>query len=104
MFDPITRNVIDRVRPRANQTHLPFEHIEKLGKLIKAVSAQPAPKRSDSRVVRDFEKRTTSLISMAKAVFQIVSIADHGTEFVTIEGLPFAACAKRGVQCRSCRT
>src|SRR5262249_29323303 len=90
-------NVVDRVRPRSHDAHVPFEHIEELGPFVNAVTTKHAPHSGDSGIVGDLERGAVSLVHVTQIVFLLVGVSDHGAKLEAADLAPFAAHTPRRV-------
>src|SRR5260221_5583339 len=67
-------DLINRMRPRPNQAHLPTQHVPELRQFIEAVAADNSSDTSHSGVVVDLEDRALSLIACAQVVPELYGV------------------------------
>src|ERR1700737_166556 len=83
--------IVEWVRPRSDQAHVPQEDIPKLGQLVEAVLAKPSSHARNPRIILHFEERTVSLILVPKLCLLQVRVGDHGAQLIAAECLAFEA-------------
>src|SRR3990172_7311928 len=82
--------VFDRERPGSDEAHVAFQDIEKLGKLVYAVSTNEPTDLRPSRIILHLEQRAVGLVVIEEAFLKLIGVLDHATELVEIENLsPF---------------
>src|SRR5260221_11119388 len=64
-------DLINRMRPRPNQAHLPTQHVPELRQFIEAVAADNSSATGDFGVVVDLEDRAWSLIAGARVFLKL---------------------------------
>src|SRR5690606_5751929 len=72
----------ERGGARANQAHVPLQHIEELRKLVQARLAQELPDAGDARVVHDLEVRPGEMVEVRVLFLQLLSVLEHRPELV----------------------
>src|SRR5882757_8854585 len=65
MLNCISGKIIQRMRPRPHEAHLTFQYVPQLRKFVQTVAPQKSSDSRDSRIIRDFEERSLSLISLS---------------------------------------
>src|ERR1700676_5756698 len=103
MLDLISGKVIQRMRPRSDQAHVPLQYIPQLRELIQAVASQKTSQACNARIIRHLEKWPRSLVSLPQSVFQRVRIAHHGAKFVAADKPPLPSRSPRAIERRSQR-
>src|SRR5258708_37333147 len=75
---PVLFHVLEWVRARPNQTHVPLQHVPQLWQLIQAVLAQKSAETRDPRIVCDFVEGAPALVQMTQCFSKPICPAYHG--------------------------
>src|SRR5437899_47414 len=94
-------DLVDGMRPRSNQAHLPAQHVPELRQFVEAVAADNTADAGDSGVVVDLEGRAFSLVAIAQVFLEVCGVGHHGAKLVATEAAAFGAGALRGVDDRT---
>lgn len=87
---------------RAHNTHVAFDYVDELRKLIQRRLAQDAPHLRDAWIVFDLALRLPlPKLFRAQILLDVVSISDHGAELEEVEVLAVEANATLGVEGRA---
>src|SRR5450759_5895685 len=90
-------DLVDGMRPRPYQAHLPAQHVPELRQFVEAVAADDTADAGDSGVVLNFEDRALSLVAGAQLFLEVFGVGHHGAKLKAAEAAAFDTGAFRGV-------
>src|SRR5579872_211374 len=100
MIETITLIIVDRMRPRPDETHITAQDVYKLRQLINAQLPKPAARTRNTRVVSDFETRPVSLVGLPQCFFVRIGPINHGPQLVTPKFYAFPPHPRSGIEYR----
>src|SRR5579863_4536400 len=98
VFDLVSRKVVQRMRTRADQAHLSFQHVPQLRQFVQAVPSQDPSQTRDPGIAGDLEAWPRLLVLPPQTQFQLVRVAHHGAELVATKGPALISGARRGIK------
>src|SRR5262249_15716218 len=94
----VPHNIVNGMGPRADDTHVPANHVIELWYLVDAVPANKAAKGSYRLIIGDLECRTLAVIAFSQPLLRLVRIRDHRAKLVAFKGSPSFSDAQRLVK------
>src|ERR1039457_2395581 len=85
MFKLVARDFARNGRTRADDAHVPYQHVPELRQFIERIFAHKAARPGDTRVLGNFEENAVPFIQMAEFLLELLGVADHGAEFIAAE-------------------
>ncbi len=99
----ISNDIVVGVRTRSDDAHVAADDIPYLWELVDTIAANEWTETREPGIVVNLESRSMALVLIPQALFPIVCIRDHGTEFVTSKALPGLSDTDGTIECRTAR-
>src|SRR4029077_9989221 len=103
MFQPLLFELARQWRPRAYQTHIAFQDIDKLRGFVQAELAQHASYPRNSWIVGNFEEDGVAFVEFLQGHAQSIRTSDHGAKFIKSKNLRFLPYPMRPIKYRASR-
>src|SRR5215203_2839218 len=88
MLRPVATNQVDLLRPRANDAHVPLQHVHELRKLVQAEPPQDPADAGDARITTELEHRLRKVVELDELLEHPVGAVSHRPELVHAEWEP----------------
>src|SRR5580704_7203492 len=100
IFRSISLDIVHRMWPRSDQTHISQNHVDELRQFVNAESPQPNSAPCNPRILLHLEKRPIAFVRAPQFLFGHVRARHHGSQFVAAKLFSFSPHAQRRIKYR----